>query len=222
MPKKQKTNKRLDKLFENIQPESTDSGKKTKPKSLKDAVTAPLRVKSDPKPVVKKSESSSSLASLPARNMNTGRLVMPPQFLSPTPDTNGASTYATNFQIGDTDWATLRLIDESQNRTWTTDEQLLIKQVTDQLSLALENARLFQETRRRAQELSIVNQVVSSVSSSLDLQSTLQAIADNLVNLLSAQNVGIALMNSEKTNLILTAESFSSFERSDSIGLKIP
>src|SRR5688572_8160274 len=218
MPKKQKTSKRLDKLFQEIQPEVNDSGKKSKPKVQKEATTTTTPL-SKPKPV-QKSEIVPSLAKLPIKQQ-TGRLVMPP-IATPAPDISDKNIYATNFQIGETDWATLRLIDESQSRSWTTDEQLLIKQVTDQLSLALENARLFQETQKRAQELAIVNDVVSSVSSSLDLQSTLQAITDNLVNLLSAQNVGIALMNSEKTNLILTAESFSSFERSDSIGLKIP
>lgn len=146
MPKKQKTNKRLNKLFENIQPEINDSGKKTKPKTEKEALTEPpTRLKSDPQPAVKKSEPLSSPASLPTRNMNTGRLVMPPQLVSSTPETNGGAIYATNFQLNENNWATLKLTDENENRTWTADEQLLIQQVTDQLSLALENARLFEQ-----------------------------------------------------------------------------
>ncbi|HNO95587.1 MAG TPA: GAF domain-containing protein, partial [Anaerolineales bacterium] len=99
---------------------------------------------------------------------------------------------------------------------------MLIRQVTDQLSPALENARLFQETQRRAQELEIVNKVVSAASGSLDLQSTLQSVADNLVSLLDAQNVGIALINDEKTHLVLAAEAFSTQEISTGIGLLIP
>ncbi|MFT3894805.1 MAG: GAF domain-containing protein [Anaerolineales bacterium] len=50
------------------------------------------------------------------------------------------------FQMGQTTWATLQVIDEAEERRWTPDEQLLVKQVADQLSLALENAQLFQET----------------------------------------------------------------------------
>jgi PAS domain S-box-containing protein len=218
MSKKQKTNKRLDKLFQDIQPENNDSGKKTKPPVKKEAVIPPPL--STPKPVSKSDASSLTPSKLPAIKQ-TSKLVLP-EIVAPMPDSNGGSIYAANFQVSETDWATLRLIDETGNRAWTTDEQLLIKQVTDQLSLALENARLFQETQRRAQELSVVNQVVASVSASLDLKSTLQAITDNLVNLLSAQNVGVALMNNEKTHLIVTAESFSTFETSDSIGLEIP
>lgn len=49
------------------------------------------------------------------------------------------------------------MVDENQTRSYSTDEQLLIQQVSDQLSLALENARLFQETKGRLKELSILN-----------------------------------------------------------------
>ena len=54
------------------------------------------------------------------------------------------------FQAGQNNWATLQVMDETEQRKWSDDDQLLVKQVADQLSLALENARLFQETQRRA------------------------------------------------------------------------
>ncbi len=41
----------------------------------------------------------------------------------------------------------LEIIDDSPNRSWSQDDQRLVEQVADQLSLALENARLFQETQ---------------------------------------------------------------------------
>ncbi len=219
MSKKQKTNKRLDKLFQDIQPEVNDSGKKSKPPVKKEAAATP-----PPQPTVKPASKPESVSSAPTKLpaiKQTGKLTLP-EIVAPLPDINGGSIYATNFQIGETDWATLRLIDESGNRAWTTEEQLLIKQVTDQLSLALENARLFQETQRRAQELTVVNQIVSSVSASLDLKSTLQTIADSLAQLLSAGHVGIALMNEDKTRLVLTADASGNFERSNDIGISIP
>ena len=40
------------------------------------------------------------------------------------------------------------MLDETNQREWTPDEELLVKQVSDQLSLALENARLFQEAQK--------------------------------------------------------------------------
>ncbi|HRJ74940.1 MAG TPA: GAF domain-containing protein, partial [Anaerolineales bacterium] len=219
MSKKQKTNKRLDKLFQDIQPEKNDSGKKSKPPVKKEAVIPPPH-NTTVKPASKPEILPPASTKLPVAKQ-ASKIVLP-EIVAPTPDTNGGSIYATNFQVGETDWATLRLIDETDNRAWTTDEQLLIKQVTDQLSLALENARLFQETQRRAQELTVVNQVVSSVSASLDLKSTLQTIADNLAQLLNAGHVGITLMNEEKTMLVLTADASVNFERSNDIGLAIP
>lgn len=216
MSKKQKTNKRLNKLFQDIEPEVNDSRKRNKPVVKKEAVTPPTM----PTPVSKPEVLPISESKSPATKY-TGKLTIP-EMPPPLANLSDSSVFATQVQIGERDWATLRLVDESQNRTWTRDEQELIKQVTDQLSLAMENARLFQETQRRAQELTVVNQVVSSVSGSLNLQTSLQSIADNLVSLLSAQNVGIALLNNDKKNLTVTAEAFDSFIRSESIGLEIP
>jgi PAS domain S-box-containing protein len=242
MPKKPKTNKRLDNLFKDIQPEDHAKGKPVKPKVRNEAQPVPTSgsssesyaaatpthsessilpppVQTDPKPA-----SAPKLASTPVKTIrrNTGTLALPPEFLATEQESETKASYATTIQLGEEEWATLRLVDEEKDRAFSSDEQLLIRQVTDQLSLALENARLFQETQLRAQELSIVNQVVTSVSGSLDLQSTLQNVADNLVELLNAQNVGIALINSEKTSLILRAEATPTFEPPTDLGLLIP
>ncbi|HNO30437.1 MAG TPA: GAF domain-containing protein [Anaerolineales bacterium] len=214
MPRKPKTSKRLDNLFKDIEPEENNRGSKSRLKVQKEA---PLPT--DPKPAPKTDIPASTPT--PTVRRQTARLVMP-DIVRPVPDGKAASAFATNFQIGEKDWAVMRLVDENKGRTFSSDEQMLIKQVTDQLSLALENARLFQETQRRAQELEIVNQVVASVSQSLDLQAALQSVTDNLVNLLNSENVGIALMNAEKTQLILAAETTFDFKPSTQIGLHIP
>ena len=233
MPKKQKINKRLDNLFKDVQPEETPRKKPPKPKGGNeapppsvDAVPASPRpqagvshpaAESTPKP-----DAAPKPASAPVKTKRrvTGTLTLPPNLT--TSDPGSGAAYSTTLQLGEDDWAILRMVDEDRNRSFTTDEQLLIRQVTDQLSLALENARLFQETQRRAQELSVVNKVVSSVASSLDLQATLQSVAENLVSLLEAQNVGIAMLNEEKSHLILTAEASPIYGHVAEIGLRIP
>ena len=53
------------------------------------------------------------------------------------------------FRQDEKSWATLRVVDETASHAWALEEQMLVKQVADQLSLALENARLFQETKQR-------------------------------------------------------------------------
>lgn len=236
MPKKQKINKRLDNLFKDVQPEAAPHRRKSDPKEEKEL---PPRPAADPipasaQPLVQDSSSTSDFtpepepapptkpasASIKTKPRSAGPLTLPPDLIASRQSSE--PVYSTTLQLGEEDWAILRLVDENQNRMLTPDEQLLIRQVTDQLSLALENARLFQETQRRAQELSIINKVVSSVASSLDLQETLQNVASNLVSLLDAQNVGIALLNEERSNLILTAEASPFFEKPTEIGLLLP
>lgn len=211
MPRKPKTNKRLDNLFKDIKPEESGKGSKVKPEQKK----APP---ADSKPVPPAQSASTPVATTARRQ--TSRLVLPDMAV-PTPGGSAGSTFASNFQVGETDWAVLRLVDDNPGRVFTTDEQLLIKQVTDQLSLALENARLFQETQKRAQELSAVNQVVTSISGSLELTPTLQLIAENLVHLFAASRASIALINEDRTQLILTADASSTFEKSEFLGTPI-
>ena len=224
MPKKQKINKRLDELFKDVQPEETTRGKGTKPKVRKEAPTPPpanpdRASKQDRQPAPPPQAASTPINTV---RRQTGTLVLPKEYLSDSPNNGNESAYSTTIQLGEDDWALLRLVDENQERSFSTDEQLLIRQVTDQLSLALENARLFQETQRRAQELTIVNQVVSSVSGSLDLRSTLQTIADNMAGLLEAGRVAISLMNNDRTNLVIMADASSMLEPSQDIGTLIP
>ena len=211
MPKKPKINKRLDKLFQDIRPEENASRPETSSQVRKEAAH-----QSDPKPVRKKSEPL------------TTPIVWPSEALVQTEPATvqrgkvPASAYSINFQTGQQDWSTLRVMDDANVREWTSDEELLIKQVTDQLSLALENARLFQETQKRAQEMAIVNSVVTSVAGALDLKSTLQSIADNLAELLSAGHVGITLMNEDKTALILTTDTPVTPGVASEIGISLP
>jgi signal transduction histidine kinase/DNA-binding response OmpR family regulator len=92
------------------------------------------------------------------------------------------------FQQDPKTWATLRVVDESASHAWTGEEQLLVKQVADQLSLALENARLFQEAKqaqgtlqKQNERLSAAAEIGRLVTSTLDLDT----IFSRTVNLLS-------------------------------------
>jgi GAF domain-containing protein/CheY-like chemotaxis protein len=64
----------------------------------------------------------------------------------------------------------LEIIDDTPNRYWNPDERRLIEQVTDQLTLALENARLFQAEQQRANELNTLVELSRLISQNLDLE----------------------------------------------------
>jgi signal transduction histidine kinase/CheY-like chemotaxis protein len=101
---------------------------------------------------------------------------------------DGSDVISLAFQQDPKTWATLRVTAESASHVWSGEEQLLVKQVADQLSLALENARLFQETRQAQDSLQKQNERLSAaaeigrlVTSTLDLDT----IFNRTVNLLS-------------------------------------
>lgn len=158
MPKKPKIDKRLDQLFKDIQPEENVSKTKRSSKVETEAATH-----TDLMPVQQKTE---AVVSPKPVKKHTAAL-LPHEALIAQSDQSGSS-YSINFQSGNRDWSTLRVLDETQQRNWTPDEQLLIKQVIDQLSLALENARLFQETqqalestRYRAEAENLINDIAT-------------------------------------------------------------
>ncbi len=149
MSKKPKIDKRLDKLFKGIVPEESNSKpkdnlnvQKEKPLPTADSLSA-----SEPRPTAasKKAEAGSSPKPLPSL---ASALVPPEPVVATQENENSTSSYSTNFQTAYQDWSTLRVLDETTQRELTSDEELLVKQVSDQLTLALENARLFQEAQK--------------------------------------------------------------------------
>ncbi|MCI0552589.1 MAG: GAF domain-containing protein, partial [Anaerolineae bacterium] len=107
--------------------------------------------------------------------------------------TQTESVMSLAFQAGQNSWATLQVMDEAEQRQWSQDEQLLVKQVADQLSLALENAHLFQETQRRAREMTALAEVGREISATLDLEIVLERIASYAFDLLQATSAAAYL-----------------------------
>jgi PAS domain S-box-containing protein len=123
-----------------------------------------------------------------------------PVTVSPAAESKSAMSLA--FQAGQNSWATLRVVDESEQRTWSQDEQLLVKQVADQLSLALENARLFQETQARAEELSVLNEMGRELSAKLEINAIVETVYRYASRLMDTSNFFVALYdekNEEKS-----------------------
>src|SRR5690606_38263257 len=84
----------------------------------------------------------------------------------------------------------------------------LLTTVAGQTAIAMSNSYLLTQTQLRAEELSVINRVVSSVAASLDIRESLQAVADELAYAARVDQVGIALFNEEKTELTVVAEVF--------------
>ncbi|HUM25154.1 MAG TPA: GAF domain-containing protein [Anaerolineales bacterium] len=201
MPKKPKIDKRLNKLFKDINLEESSSSLKQEAKDEAESKatvteTAPAS-KPDPKPASKKTDTRP----IPRQGRIHTSTLIPPEPVITEEHENIASTYAVNIQTGYQDWATLRILDETTQRQWSQDEELLVKQVTDQLSLALENAQLFQETQKRANELATLNEIVQAISEQIELKNVLNTAYEQIVKLIPLDAFFVALYD-ESSNTV--------------------
>jgi GAF domain-containing protein/ActR/RegA family two-component response regulator len=114
----------------------------------------------------------------------------------------------------------LEVLDEDPQRIWSEDEVLLVEQVTDQLSLALENARLFQEARLRAEQLAKLNEIGLGLTSTLDPKPLLQLIMQSAVDILNCEAGSLFLLDAETNELVF--EVVLGPVASDLVGRRLP
>jgi GAF domain-containing protein/DNA-binding response OmpR family regulator len=183
MPKKPKINNRLNKLFQEIHTEeATTTPGHTPHVEVEKTTAAPAAVSAASKPIEQHNLQAQPAPSAQKREAEFVSVASAPVH----EDAANASSYSLKIQTGYSEWSMLRILDDAE-REWTTDEQLLVQQVSDQLSLALENAHLFQETQERAEELSnramrlkSVSEIASATSSILDLHELLEVAVNQI------------------------------------------
>jgi PAS domain S-box-containing protein len=76
-----------------------------------------------------------------------------PQVLARSDQDARSAILTVPFRTDVESWGLLEVIPPPEKGNWSQEEQLLVKQVTDQLSQALENARLFQAAQQERQQL---------------------------------------------------------------------
>ena len=180
MPKKKPITKRLNKLFDDIKHEDPNAN------PSKDRTPVDTSVKKEKPP-------SPQTRTAPKR----------PQTAESTKTvTQTDSSLALAFQTSPNDWATLQVFGNEDNHKWSDEDQLFVKQVTDQLTLALENARLYQDSQRRAQEMSALAEVGREISASLELKIVLEKIAEYAIILLNSATSAVYLPDQEFKTLI--------------------
>ncbi len=79
------------------------------------------------------------------------------------------------------------------NRRWTEDEIALVQAISDRAGFALENARLFEETARRAEQEETIARVTTQIGASSDFNRILQTTIQELGQALGASRSFIQL-----------------------------
>ena len=87
----------------------------------------------------------------------------------------------------------LGLHDMQEGRQWTADEIALVQTIADQMSLALENARLLEETQQRAERERLIAEITTRVRASMDVESIMRAAVRELGAVLGADRAFIRL-----------------------------
>jgi len=92
-------------------------------------------------------------------------------------------------------------VQSAQEAAFSTEDIIALQTMVDQLTIAIENARLYQETRRRANELAVLIEIDRDISASLDLQIVLERIAIHARNLVGADDSWVYLLEPDGQTL---------------------
>lgn len=87
----------------------------------------------------------------------------------------------------------IRIQDDAADRDWTEDELNTIKSVADQVAVALENARLFEQTVRRAEREKKAMEITNKIRSTNDPKEMLRIAAEELQAALRASHAQIII-----------------------------
>src|SRR5438552_12614691 len=94
---------------------------------------------------------------------------------------------------GDQARGIIRLMNMEHEHAFTDSDVRLLQTLANSMSVALENARLFDETQRRTRETAALAEVGRDISSTLHLSTVMDRIAGHAKNLLNASSSAIFL-----------------------------
>jgi GAF domain-containing protein len=93
----------------------------------------------------------------------------------------------------------LHIESNDPTREWQADEVSLMQAVAERAAFAMENARLFQDARRRAAKERLISEATSRISGALNIENILQITAEELERVLGGSEVVIQFQNKEQS-----------------------
>ena len=96
--------------------------------------------------------------------------------------------------VGDRAIGVISLQNLDREHAFSDADVRLLTTLAGSLSVALENARLFEETRQRNAELALLNDVQRGLAESVGLQASYEFVGDRLQEIFDAQVVDIGIL----------------------------
>ncbi|HTX89900.1 MAG TPA: GAF domain-containing protein [Anaerolineales bacterium] len=100
-------------------------------------------------------------------------------------------TLAIPLKVRDEIIGVLNVSSSTANRQWGENEKALVQAVADRVALALENARLFEETTRRANRERTVSEITTQIRSATDPEVMLHTALEELKRALKAKDIQV-------------------------------
>ncbi len=94
--------------------------------------------------------------------------------------------------VGDNFRGSISIQNVDRDHAFSEVDLRLLTTIANSMSVALENARLFDESQQRNAELAIINRVQDGLVAQMDLQSIYDLVGDTVQEIFDAQTVGIA------------------------------
>src|SRR5204863_154186 len=99
--------------------------------------------------------------------------------------------------VGDQAKGVISLQNLDREHAFSEADVRLLTTLAGSLSVALENARLFEETRQRSSELALINDVQRGLAERLDMQSMYDLVGERLRAIFDAQTVDIGVVDGD-------------------------
>jgi GAF domain-containing protein len=109
------------------------------------------------------------------------------------PSNNNQPSLAVPVRIRDTIIGVIHIESSQANRKWSEDEVALAQAISERAALALENARLFEETERSAERERVISLVTSRIGESNKFESILHTTIQELGRTLGASRAFIQM-----------------------------
>ena len=84
-------------------------------------------------------------------------------------------------------------------REWRGEEVSLVEAVAERAAFAMENARLFQDARRRAAKERLISEATARISSALNVENILHTTAEELERVLGSSEILIQFQSKEQS-----------------------
>jgi K+-sensing histidine kinase KdpD len=109
----------------------------------------------------------------------------------------GHSTVAVPVKLRGEVIGVIHIESNNPSKGWAKDEVSLVGAVAERAAVAMENARLFQDARRRAVKEQSISEATAKISSAMNIENILHATAEELERVLGVSEISIRFQGRE-------------------------